>query len=365
MNQEFVLGKLSSLMGWDEELAQREFAWLRLMSRMKYDSYQDFPAGIRFIESLAYWLQQFEFAERPAAYEFIRKNLVFIGAAEMRHLVELFFPDTIQPRLLQWVARSRGIPLYRVWANADSTQLYRTMLRKTLFIELSDGARIDVFRRSNAGVINNEQVVTTPRLIRGKWNELLTDLRKATGNPDERFSAVYLVDDFIGSGTTLLRKQKGVWSGKLIKFWDDVGEVVDSHFEPDWAVCVHHYIATFQADHSARRNSDAVRTEKGATNWFANIEFTCGMLLPQSFPIDVSQYPAFGALIQKYYDPSIETEHIKLGGDDARLGFSKCALPLILEHNTPNNSIALLWAETEGIGAPAMRPLFRRRQRHV
>ena len=39
--------------------------------------------------------------------------------------------------------------------------------------------------------------------------------------------------------------------------------------------------------------------------------------------------------------------------------------PLVLEHNTPNNSVALLWAETAGGDtALAMRPLFRQRRRH-
>ena len=53
------------------------------------------------------------------------------------------------------------------------------------------------------------------------------------------------------------------------------------------------------------------------------------------------------------------------------LGYGGCALPLVLAHNTPNNAVALLWAETRGEAredgqpASAMRPLFRRRQRHV
>ena len=59
MKRHFVLRKIGELMGWDEDAAQREFAWLRLMSRMKYDDYHDFLAGMRFVESLADWLQQF------------------------------------------------------------------------------------------------------------------------------------------------------------------------------------------------------------------------------------------------------------------------------------------------------------------
>src|ERR1700730_5590288 len=145
-------------MGWDAARFNAEFKWLQLMSRMKYDGYQDFLAGMRFIESLADWLQQFAPEERAAAYDFVRKHLVFIGPAEMRHLVELFYPETIQPRLIRKVAEACGIPQYRIWADAKAIALYETLLRKTLFIELSDGGRIDIFRRVNAGVISNEQI---------------------------------------------------------------------------------------------------------------------------------------------------------------------------------------------------------------
>ena len=93
-------------MRWNEEQALTEFAWLRLMSRMKYDGYQDFLAGMRFIESLAAWLQQFQADERQAAYALLRKKLVFIGHAELNHLVELFYPETVQPRLMRHVSET-------------------------------------------------------------------------------------------------------------------------------------------------------------------------------------------------------------------------------------------------------------------
>ena len=327
MNQEFVLGKLSELMGWDEDRSRTEFAWLRLMSRMKYDTYQDFLVGMRFIESLADWLQQFASGEREAAYQFVRQNLVFIGPGEMRHVVELFYPETVQPRLLQRVAEIRRIPQYHVWADQVAAQLYKSLLRKTLFIELSDGARIDVFRRSNAGVISNEQVVTAPRIIGTKWNELRDDLREATGNADERFAFVYLVDDFVGSGTTLLREKNGNWEGKLMRFWEDLQDalVMKSHFELGWTLCVHHHVSTAQADEIIRERDSAVRSVKGTGNWFDRVEFTYGTLLPGDLRINPADHPNFIALVEKYYDDSIETKHMKLGGEDARLGFSGCA----------------------------------------
>jgi hypothetical protein len=367
VNQEFILGKLSELMGWDDDVSRREFAWLRLMSRMKYDGYQEFLAGMRFIESLTDWLQQFDKPEqRQTAYTFVRQNLVFISLAEMRHLVELFYPETVQPRLIREVAGQCGIPAYRVWADPKATEAYKKLLRKTLFIELSDGGRIDIFRRANAGVIGNEQIVTAPRINEEKWKDLLKDLRTETKDDAARFSFVYLVDDFTASGTTLLRYEEGKWKGKLCRFWEDVskGGMAKQVFEDDWKLCVHHYISTAQSEVTIRRRDGEVRTAPGLGGWFREIELSSGMALPGEFSVTSAAYPEFGELIQAYYDASIEDEHMKKGGD-ARYGFGKCGLPLVLEHNTPNNSLALLWAETNGAGAAhAMRPLFRRRQRH-
>lgn len=74
------------------------------------------------------------------------------------------------------------------------------------------------------------------------------------------------------------------------------------------------------------------------------------------------------ALCDKYYDHALfkrlEKHCLQAGMTTMKLGYADCALPVVLEHNTPNNSIPLLWAETAGEGAPAMRPLFFRRDRH-
>jgi hypothetical protein len=366
MNQDFILGRLSEIMGWDTDQARQEFAWLRLISQMKYDGYQDFLAGMRFIESLADWLQQFEQHERAAAYNLIRRSLIYISTAEMNHLVELFYPETVQWRLQNAAAGRLGIPPYRVWAAADSAKLYRRLLRQTLFVELSDGARIDVFRRTNAGTISNEQVINAPRINQEKWDDLLGDLRRDLDDDTAMFTSVFLIDDFIASGTTLLRKEGGNWKGKLARFWHEVQGMLLSHFESGWTLNVHHYIGTRRAERVVHERQKAALAEYGDGNWFGAVQFSFGIVLPEGTPIDATTHPEFVELAQRYYDDSIETKHMKLGGHDARLGFGSCALPLILEHNTPNNSVALLWAETRGgNGKHAMCPLFRRRQRHV
>jgi hypothetical protein len=367
MNQELALNILSQIMNWDIERARNEDSWLRLMSRLKYDGYQDYLAGARFVESLANWLQQFESSERDSAYQFVRNHLVYFGPAEIQHLVELTYPETVQPRLLAAVADRLGVPKYRVWAQANTATAYDSMLRKTLFLGLSDGARIDAFRRANVGVISNEQIVFAMQLDDDKWKDLLETLRNDLADQSAKFHYVYLLDDFIASGTTLLRKEEGKWKGKLIRFWRSVRDqgVLETHFDNDYIVAFHHYIGSHKISEEIEDRYKDAFSELGDDALFPRVEFTFGTILPKDLPIDGTRFGEFMKLTDKYYDPSIETKHIKLGGTDAKLGFGKGALPLVLEHNTPNNSIALLWAESAGEGGhPAMRPLFRRRQRH-
>jgi hypothetical protein len=88
VNQDLALKVLGQIMNWSDDRARREYQWLRLMARLKYDGYRDFQAGMRFVESLATWLQQFKPEERETAYAFARETLVYIGPGEMLRLVE-------------------------------------------------------------------------------------------------------------------------------------------------------------------------------------------------------------------------------------------------------------------------------------
>ena len=367
MKQARALNVLSKIMDWDNDRSQREFAWLRVVSDFKYDSYRDYLAGVRFIECLADWLQQFEVDEREDAYQFVRSSLIFFSASEIQHLVELTYPEVVEQCLLKSVASDLGISPYRVWASPDAVNYFLRLRRKCLFFGLSDGARIDAFRRSNSGLVSNEQVVLATEINESKWQRLVADLREELDDPACLFSFVFLLDDFAGTGKTLLRNEKGVWKGRLHRFWEAIEGHLEEILEPSAVVLVHHYIATrHAADDITRRHKEmlAERKMKNQT-WFREVEFSFGMVLPQSICVTETAQPKFWPLIQKYYDASIEDKHTEVGGgDDVKLGFGGAALPLILEHNTPNNSVALLWAETAGAEGVPMRPLFRRRQRH-
>lgn len=367
MNREFVLGTIATLMNWDDERARSEFAWLRLMSRLKYDDYQEFLAGMRFIESLADWLQQFHPSERTNAYEFIRSQLVFFSEAEMRHLAALLYPETIEPLLLRRTAEVTALPQYRVWSDPKAAAIFEQFLRQTVFIELSDGARGDVFRRTNEGRVSNEQIVTAPRINKAKWDDMLKDLRCELNDTEARFAFAVLIDDFSGSGKSLIRFEDK-WKGKLQRFWEDINaeNVMQTHFTSDWILVVHHYVGTAQAVSAATEHNERRAADSTETGWFERIQFSWGTVLPPELQLTPTSIPDFAKLVLKYYDNDIESRHTQIGGDDVRWGFGTCGLPLVLEHNAPNNSIALLWAESLGAdGKHPMRPLFRRRHRHV
>jgi len=369
MNQDLALSVLDRVMGWDEEKARREFSWLELISRYKYDTYRDFVAGVRFTERLADWLQQFEQTDRTAAYEFVRNKIIYLTPAEINHLVETAYPDTMQRWLREAIAAERKQKTYLLWSDPVSIRAYDCLLRSTLFIGLSDGARIDTFRRANAGVISNEQVLLAPEISPNKWDQVLKDLRDHFKNSNAKFKMAFLIDDFIGTGTTLLRYDDGKWRGRLPRFWENLtspNNLLKTHFESGWKVVVHHYVATEEALKAVEDRNVAAKGQKGDGEWFPSIDFSCGTLLKNEIRITETNTPQFFSLMNRYYNESIQNEHTKKGGKDSiRLGYGDCSLPLILEHNTPNNSVALLWADCDGSnGQHEMRPLFRRRERH-
>lgn len=375
MASNMALNLIAEVMDWEEgetSPATKEYAWLKMMSSIKYDGYADFRAGVRFVENLAVWLKQFDKADRENAYQFFKTRLVYISPAELQCLIEIFVPEVVTPNLRLRVAAEMQIKPYEVWSTAEGAALFKSSMRRTLFMGMSDGSRIDIFRRANAGRISTEQVVATYALDDKKWVGLGKDLVKAEGT-GAKFENVYLIDDFTASGTTFIRHTKGEWKGKLAKFnqmvIDAKRNLKDSFpLQDKFSLNIHHYISSDQA----RINLDALvaeALEKWEDKTFGSVEITEGLRLPASLKLTRETDPAIMALCDKYYDVDLDVrlaEHLAESTiTTAKFGYAGCALPLIMDHNTPNNSIPLLWAETEGKnGGHPMSPLFRRRDRH-
>lgn len=371
-----ALRLIAEIMNWplDDGTATDEYRWLRQMSAVKYDSYSDFRAGVRFLESFATWLKQFDQADRAAAYEFVKRRLVYISAAELQCLVDSFIPEVVTPNLRNVVAAELGVRPYEIWRTSKGTEAFNRRLRKTLFVGLSDGSRVDLLRRSNAGRISTEQVVPMFNVDDDKWIDMAKNLAAEAGMAaGDKFDSVYLVDDFTASGTTFIRRTAGVWKGKLTKFnklikkaQAEIGD--DFPIAQRYALHIHHYVSSFRA-----RKVLIERLAEAEENWgdrtFGSWAVTEGLLLPEHLELT---RPADGEMLDlcdKYYDDALflrlETHCREAGQTDMKLGYAQCALPVVLDHNTPNNSIPLLWAETAGAkGAHSMRPLFFRRDRH-
>lgn len=325
MNQDVALRVLAKIMGWDDETARQEFQWLKLMARLKYDGYRDFQAGMRFVESLATWLQQFsDFGERKTAYDFVRKALVYIGPGEMQHLVEQFYPRTVRDRIVHMVAGECNIPRYRVLVDRDARKAEKRLRRQTLFMGLSDGARIDTIRRANSGFLRNEQFVSSTQVDIEKWKDLRDDLRKdkELDDPEARFRLVYLIDDFAGTGKTFLRFDDEEAKGKLVRFKRSVKEANkdlngDNLFDDNWELCVHHYVVTAKAEKYIKECLQKTTADTGYRDgWARKMHSSCGMVLPSDTPIDAvsGRYDDFIRLTQTYYDPIIQTRHTDVGG---------------------------------------------------
>ena len=367
-----ALNLIASIMGWhDENIATREYAWLRLMSAVKFDGYSDFRAGTRFIESLATWLKQFDPIHRQAAYNFVKQRLVYISPAELQRVIEVFLPETVTPYMRKVVAKKLGIKPYQVWGNPEGRSEFARLLRCSLFVGLSDGSRVDVLRRANAGRISTEQVVPMMNIGNEKWEDLGAKLKREQGD-DARFEHVYLIDDFTASGTTFVRYLDDRWKGKLSKFNDlirSARKALGAEFPVAncYMLHIHHYISTFQARQTLER-----RVARAINEWserdFRSVVITEGVLLPENMKMEQATDAEMLALCEHYYDHQLY-ERLKrhcdeAGQTDMKLGYANCALPICLYHNTPNNSISLLWAETSGQNGHPMQPLFRRRDRH-
>ncbi|NOT40314.1 MAG: hypothetical protein HOP13_07465 [Alphaproteobacteria bacterium] len=368
------LNLIAEIMGWDDidGVATREYGWLRLMSDIKFDDYADFRAGVRFIESLAAWLKQFNVTDRQSAYAFIKHRLIFVSPAELQCVIEAFVPEIVTPEIRKTVAEELGVKPYEVWQSASSASRFRQRLRRTLFVGLSDGSRVDILRRTNAGLLSTEQIVPMLHIDDEKWRDLAKELTSELGD-GAQFDRVYLIDDFTASGTTFIRQRDGAWKGKLSRFnkliaaaQKELGAAFP--IAPNFALHIHHYISSHQA-----RDALKERLAEADRDWpeklYGSVHATEGLLLPQKARLDVETDAEMLHLCDAYYDHEVYKRYEKhcreAGQTDMKLGYADCALPVIMSHNTPNNSVPLLWAETDGKnGAHPMRPVFRRRDRH-
>jgi len=336
---------LARVMGWDADAAMEFVPKLQLLADFKYDQYQRFAPGKRFIESLALWLDQFAQPDRYAALNFVFEELVFFSEEEMGHLVQTAYADLIVHERVKLIAEEQGIPPHCIAAIVRH-QRFAELKLKSLYLGLSDGARTNELRRASAGEIGNEQIWQAYELGDEKASEMteaLGESLKTAGlsNAANTFNLIWLIDDFSGSGNTYIRYEGNRFKGKIKKIYERLQEsiLVDkTHYE----VFLLLYAATRQAIDHIEYWADQFTAERGYKPLQVRV------LCPIEKSLSLSSRPSSAArkLLDhpQYADQSASDKHFRVGGtDDVRLGFAGCALPVVLNHNTPNNSAFILW----------------------
>jgi hypothetical protein len=351
---------LSRVMGWDTSDVKSSIPYLQAQARLKYDEYGNYGPGAKFLENLAGWLGQFPPERRDAAFKFVIDELVFISEREMSHLITLVPTEIVVPVLRSRIATEIGVHPYRI-AELEARPEFVRLRRSSLIIGASDGAKLDRLRRSSSNW-SHEQFSqgTEPDLqqlerMAVKLAEVIDPLETGEEEVEPKpFAHVFFVDDFSGSGETLIRqKTDGAWSGKLPRLRRRLSEAAEKGLVvPDVPVTVVLYCASEKAVQHLHSSLASIQ--------FANWEVRTIVTLPESCRVDLRNQ-GMASLCSDFFDPSTEDAH----KGQTPLGYSDCALPIVLAHNTPNNSICLLWMDTRDVPeSRKLHGLFPRYERH-
>jgi hypothetical protein len=183
-------------------------------------------------------------------------------------------------------------------------------------------------------------------------DKLRADLEKIIGeNLDDRicrFRCLFLLDDFSGSGKSYLRLDaEGKYEGKIGKVFNNIkksesplSEILD---RKNLLICVLLYMATEQAIKYLKPLIRSLFQDNGY-----RYELLVIQQLDEKIKVQKGLDSDFFCLADKYYDPKVETEATRVGGTgNVKFGFANCSLPLVLSHNTPNNSIRTEYADME------------------
>jgi len=387
MNSNLASQLLSSVMRWDYEGLNSERPELEFMGSMKYDAYDRFMPGTRFMSSLVQWLSQFDEEDRKTVLNFVKKKLVFISSTQMNYLVDLLYDSKIRPILLRKATENAQMPSYML-CNKKVQKQFDIEKRSSLVVGLSDGAHTDILRRS-AG-FSNEQVLTNYYPDGKKLKDMLDDLRndkKLEGIEKPYFLNIFLIDDFTASGKSFVRYDDHAkkFKGKLAKIIDQLcakniertdeeiaaGEKEELHLsylldanQPEIHIDILFCMATEKAVRNICNGLDDFLQKRGYNKIKYHIHVV--QKLDESLSKEIADDPELIKVLEKpqYLHQNLKDDTAYKVGSVTKpyLGFDECALPVVLSHNTPNNSLPILWQDTDN--DQEFKGLFPRISRH-
>lgn len=366
MNSNLANQLLASIMNWDSQTLASERAALEFMGSMKYDAYDRYMPGMRFMSSLVQWLNDIDEENRDEAFKFVKERLVFISSIQMNYLVDLLYNDKIRPILLDMATAETGMASY-MHSNKNVRKQFDIDKRSSLVVGLSDGAHTDILRRS--AQFDNEQVLTNYYPDGKKLQDMLNELRsddKLSEISNPFFRRIFLVDDFTASGKSFIRfdEKDGTYHGKLKKIIDELctenyidrGQKIEhlSYLldpqQKDIQVDILFCIATEKAKANIENNLQAYLNSK---EFKREVKFAIHVVqvLEDKLSDDIKADKDLIKMLKKdkhFVRESVMSKSYEVGkNNEPWLGFDECALPVVLSHNTPNNSLPIIWQNAE------------------
>ena len=414
MKRELSIQLLRSILPedvWTEDRLRETVEQLRVVADHKYNKYEMYQPARLFFESLYLFLARLSNPyDRAIALDFIRNRLIFVSREEFQQLAHVLYYDRILQRQFDFASELTGLKRYELKKLRESAAFDR-LRRASLYVALSDGARIDYFRRQNLE-INNEQVLAAYYANDEKFADMRSKLAESVGDKGAQFDCLFLLDDFCGSGRTLLRevviadfngdvavpvalrgsfehdrkKQQLTWQfrgpltegekaslrglssdGKYLSSIEDLidksssgktelkGSLLRISKDENWRTLVSEraklYFSPLLITAYALNRLRPLLIRLPAP--WNRLE-----LLPAAVLEDDARILAgsgeIATFCETYYSPEIADEHT----GDVTFGYDGCGLPLVLHHNTPNNSVYWLWSRKWND------PLFARYERH-
>lgn len=369
---------LAQLMNWDDIEATERLKEIDLMADIKYDSYDQFMPGIKFVGNFYLWLSQFREEERQLMYDFVKKYIIYINSNQISHLIDLLYNTKIIPLIREKVVddfkRKGQLANKFNYQLLDNSPEFKSHKRKTLFIGLSDGSHIDIIRRNS--YLNNDQVLTNYYPDDNKIDDLVKELGKSddlANDTTKKFESIVLVDDFTASGTSFIRvKDDGTFGGKLPTFFTvlENSDRFKKLLADGYEIHLYFLIATKNALTYIKDMLEKYKQQHEGLK----IEVDCIQTLDEDAKFTNHQEQEAKdmlAIIGKkcyIHEEALTDAYKKSYDNDAEkryhLGYKQCALTVVLNHNTPNNSLPIIWQPEKADNKQPLYPLFYRITRH-
>jgi len=323
---------------------------IHFLAQRKYNRYDQYLPGETFQNRMIKWLCNFKEEDRQNAMEII-DNLVYLNNHELRSIAVSTFWNSVKIIEIELFNQEGDKNILNVYLNNRRTKITQA-LKRSLYVAVADDVMFDYFRRRAQrrfrGVLLKDNFVEYYKLHNKCQKEDLDYLKE--------YDRIFLLDQLCGSGTTFLRKREGKWKGKINKMFE-IWEKLDNkkiYYTP--------YIMSKVAQIKVGKNLEEWKKDKKITQEIIVIPT---FIIPMSSclssneqgPIDYTMKIA--QLCKRYFNETIVNEHILEGGD-CICGFGGAGLALVLNNNCPNNTIPLIWQETND-----WHPLFPRIDHHV